>query len=170
MLSRSSDENPGGIDAILPSLHGGRDMESQALLAASDVPSSPADGHRNARPGRSRGRCNARVAEGALLLLLVNIIWVASSEVVQVGSRSRRPRLTPKHALMVLPWLQYIYKDLDFNKPFFLTYVSNSLFMLLFPMQFGVEKLRQKGICVPALAPSSPPPAPLKQVRFLRLQ
>jgi hypothetical protein len=87
MLSRGSDENPSGMDAISPILHGGRDMESQALLATSEIPSSPGQGPLG-RPGRPRRRCNARVAEGAVLLFLVNIIWVASSEVVQVGGPS----------------------------------------------------------------------------------
>lgn len=36
------------------------------------------------RPGQPRRRCSKRVVEGLILLFLVNVIWVAASEIVQV--------------------------------------------------------------------------------------
>jgi len=51
-----------------------------------------------------------RLAMGLLTLLLVDIIWVASSELTE-----------------------YIFKTQNFNKPFFSTYLKTSLFMLYLP-------------------------------------
>jgi len=51
-----------------------------------------------------------RLAFGILVLLFVDLIWVASSELTE-----------------------YIFKDQKFNKPFFSTYVKTSLFMLYLP-------------------------------------
>jgi len=51
-----------------------------------------------------------RLAIGLLTLLLVDIIWVASSELTE-----------------------YIFKTQNFNKPFFSTYLKTSLFMLYLP-------------------------------------
>ena len=51
-----------------------------------------------------------RLALGLLTLLLVDIIWVASSELTE-----------------------YIFKTQNFNKPFFSTYLKTSLFMLYLP-------------------------------------
>ena len=51
-----------------------------------------------------------RLALGQLTLLLVDIIWVASSE-----------------------FTEYIFKTQNFNKPFFSTYLKTSLFMLYLP-------------------------------------
>ena len=65
---------------------------------------------------------------------------------------------------------QYIYTDLEFNKPFFLTYVSNSLFVLLFPCQYGLERLQAKGSCVGPRTQPSPGKAALMLVRRLGLQ
>ena len=47
-----------------------------------------------------------RLFAGILVLLLVDVIWVASSE-----------------------FTKYIFTDLDFDKPFFTTYFKTSLFM-----------------------------------------
>ena len=47
-----------------------------------------------------------RLIAGILVLLLVDVIWVASSE-----------------------FTKYIFTDLDFDKPFFTTYFKSSLFM-----------------------------------------
>lgn len=47
-----------------------------------------------------------RLLAGILVLLLVDVIWVASSE-----------------------FTKYIFTDLDFDKPFFTTYFKTSLFM-----------------------------------------
>ena len=51
-----------------------------------------------------------RLALGQLTLLLVDIIWVASSE-----------------------FTEYIFKTQHFNKPFFSTYLKTSLLMLYLP-------------------------------------
>jgi len=51
-----------------------------------------------------------RLAIGLLTLLLVDIIWVASSELTE-----------------------YIFKNQNYNKPFFSTYLKTSLFMLYLP-------------------------------------
>jgi len=51
-----------------------------------------------------------RLAFGILVLLIVDFIWVASSELTE-----------------------YIFKQQNFNKPFFSTYVKTSLFMLYLP-------------------------------------
>ena len=51
-----------------------------------------------------------RLALGQLTLLLVDIIWAASSE-----------------------FTEYIFKTQNFNKPFFSTYLKTSLFMLYLP-------------------------------------
>jgi len=51
-----------------------------------------------------------RLALGLLTLLLVDIIWVASSELTE-----------------------YIFKTQNYNKPFFSTYLKTSLFMLYLP-------------------------------------
>ena len=51
-----------------------------------------------------------RLALGLLTLLLVDVIWVASSELTE-----------------------YIFKTQNFNKPFFSTYLKTSLFMLYLP-------------------------------------
>ena len=40
--------------------------------------------------------------------------------------------------------LQYIYDDMDFNRPFFITYVSNSLFVVLFPVQYLINWFKQR--------------------------
>ena len=51
-----------------------------------------------------------RLVIGLLTLLLVDIIWVASSELTE-----------------------YIFKSQHYNKPFFSTYLKTSLFMLYLP-------------------------------------
>ena len=51
-----------------------------------------------------------RLSLGVLTLLLVDIIWVGSSELTE-----------------------YIFKQQNFNKPFFSTYLKTSLFMLYLP-------------------------------------
>ena len=51
-----------------------------------------------------------RLVLGLLTLLLVDIIWVASSELTE-----------------------FIFKSQNFNKPFFSTYLKTSLFMLYLP-------------------------------------
>ena len=51
-----------------------------------------------------------RLSLGVLTLLLVDVIWVGSSELTE-----------------------YIFKQQNFNKPFFSTYLKTSLFMLYLP-------------------------------------
>ena len=51
-----------------------------------------------------------RLSLGVLTLLLVDVIWVGSSELTE-----------------------YIFKEQNFNKPFFSTYLKTSLFMLYLP-------------------------------------
>lgn len=155
----------------------GDEKEASRLLSAHGQRS----GQGTRRCGRRRVcgvRCGGRVAEGVLLIVLVNIIWVGASELVQVSPcaappLSRAPHVTRHCGCLTVPksvslslsacvfacvyvyapallWSQYIYSDLGFNRPFFLTYVSNSLFMVLFPGQYGVEQARARGLCPPA--------------------
>lgn len=56
---------------------------------------------------------------GLCMLFVVVIIWVFASFLVQ-----------------------YIFHDLDFNAPFFLTYTANSLFILYLPITFGYDKTK----------------------------
>ncbi len=53
---------------------------------------------------------------------------------------------------------QYIYNDLNFNRPFFLTYVSNTLFVGLVPVHKAFVLCRAKGLC--GLTPQVNPVAP----------
>lgn len=73
-----------------------------------------------------------------------------------VGTRPEPSRFAARRILLGFVGLQYIYKDLDFNKPFFLTYVSNSLFMLLGPGQWGLERAQANGRCIRGHEPPLP--------------
>lgn len=78
----------------------------------------------------STGRCAAlcawrhttrgRMAEGVALIVGVAVIWVSASVLVQ-----------------------YIYES--FEGPFFLTYVSNSLFMVFLPMLWLTRSAKERG-------------------------
>lgn len=90
-----------------------------------------------------------RMALGVVILLLVDVIWVASSELTSVSfftsstdqTRGQNdPRRRQLHALsMAAPTdltdsssslLQYIFRRQEYNKPFFSTFTKTSMFVL----------------------------------------
>lgn len=62
----------------------------------------------------------SRYAVGVVLLIIVAVIWVGASE-----------------------WIQFIYGDLNYNKPYFLTYFNTSTFALYNLGYLGVKWWRQ---------------------------
>lgn len=67
-----------------------------------------------------------RLILGLLVLLLVDIIWVSSSELTKVNI-SQDMLWRKKNQLDLF---QYLYHNETFQKPFFCTYVKTSMFML----------------------------------------
>lgn len=72
-----------------------------------------------ARCCAGRQTAKGRLVEGLVLIFGVNVIWVAASVLVQ-----------------------YIYET--FQAPFFLTYVSNSLFMVFLPGVFAISQAQKR--------------------------
>lgn len=70
-----------------------------------------------------------RFVLGTFVLLLVDVIWVSSSELTKVPIY-----IVLLHSIenSVLPHFQYIYHNETFEKPFFCTYVKTSMFTLYF--------------------------------------
>lgn len=62
---------------------------------------------------------------GIMLLLLVDIVWVSSSELTKVRNHDFISCLNVKCFLF-----QYLYQNEDFDKPFFCTYFKTSLFTI----------------------------------------
>lgn len=77
-----------------------------------------------------------RLVLGLLVLLLVDIIWVSSSELTKVRiNRSVYFESTIAECnrfpiICVRVTFQYIYREAAFEKPFFSTYVKTSMFTL----------------------------------------
>lgn len=66
---------------------------------------------------------------GIVLLVLVDIIWVSSSELSMVCSN--RVVALLKHNLSLLLFLQFFLYELgNYNKPFFCTYFKTSMFTI----------------------------------------
>ncbi|KAA0174527.1 hypothetical protein FNF27_03901 [Cafeteria roenbergensis] len=86
----------------------GTDGEVASLLAGKAAPSAGAAAAAAGQADPSILCCSRSHAIGAVLLVMVSIIWTSASVLVQ-----------------------YIMKTRGFDRPFFLTYVSNALFSLL---------------------------------------
>jgi hypothetical protein len=99
---------------------------------------------------RCSGSCECLPPAPALVCVLCVVCYVC---VCVCGTRCACGRL-----------LQYIYDDLGFNRPFFITYVSNTLFVLLVPVHKLFVWLRARGHC--GLRPQVNPvqPATLRKV------
>jgi len=70
-----------------------------------------------------------RLLLGLLLLLCVNVIWVLSSELTKV-SRKLLLFLYITTGLISHSYMQYIFINTEFDKPFFTTYFKTSMFMV----------------------------------------
>jgi len=106
---------PGEEDGLLSGKgNGGRRSPPAAKLAAvAAVDDAKDDG---------AFACSQRHALGALLLVVVSVIWTGASMLVQ-----------------------YIMVTLKFERPFFLTYVSNGLFSILLLMELCRARLGASG-------------------------
>lgn len=64
---------------------------------------------------------------GLFLLLLVDIIWVSSSELTKVNDFILL-LFSPTNLIYQLIQFQYLYENEKFDKPFFCTYFKTSMF------------------------------------------
>lgn len=64
---------------------------------------------------------------GIFLLLLVDVIWVASSELTKVSRVSYK---RARHVTNKFSFLQFLYQDEKYDKPFFCTFFKTSLFAI----------------------------------------
>lgn len=117
---------------IPPAEIGAGEEESAALLPA--PPNSVAGGRvslelessvRQLDSGSEEAKSQLRLQLGVLLLLLVAVIWVGASALVQ-----------------------YIFSDLHLQRPFFLTYLCNSEFVLLLPLRYGWQWCFPRGVAI----------------------
>lgn len=87
-----------------------------------------------------------RLLLGLLVLLLVDVIWVLSSELTEVWylafylvSVLKKSTILKILLIANVFHLQYIFHNTKFDKPFFTTYFKTSMFMI-YLFGFGVSK------------------------------
>lgn len=101
--------------------------------------------------GASPRRCGClspKYALGLAMIAAVVIIWVAASALVQVrgcvGRAAARGGPPTRHLAARAAPPQYIYQELHWDGPFFLTYLCNTLFAVYLPMVACSAALKQR--------------------------